>query len=130
MSEGRIDLGPLLRRMAPTPSKIADLLGAASTGHDLECSELASIYARHRDMPTVKLKRELWSRLLATAFGTGFTDSDALFVNHTLLVMTADVIAHAAMGFDLATLPSAAMLSVPTVSLEMATRQIRLAPMA
>jgi hypothetical protein len=48
----------------------------------------------------VRLKRELWARLLTTAFGTGFEDSDELFVEHTLLVVTAEVIAHGVIGLD------------------------------
>ena len=46
------------------------------------------------------MKRRLWARLLTTALGTQFEDSDALFVEHTYLVNTAEVIAHAIVGFD------------------------------
>jgi SAM-dependent methyltransferase len=87
-------------QITPTPSEIEHRLGASSPGHLLDYAELAAIYARHRELPTVKLKRALWARLLTTAFGTGFTDSDELFVEHTLLVASAEIIAHAVMGLD------------------------------
>lgn len=48
----------------------------------------------------MKLKRELWAKLLRTAFGKNFVDDPNLFINHTLLVITAELIAHAAVGWD------------------------------
>ena len=87
-------------KIAPTPQEIVRRLGADSSGHKLDAAELYALYADHRDMPTVKLKRELWARLLTTALGTGFVESDKMFVEHTLLVATAEVIAHAVIGLD------------------------------
>lgn len=57
------------------------------------------------------MKRLLWARLLTTALGTQFDDSDELFVEHTYLVNTAEVIAHALVGFDLAAIAPASLLS-------------------
>jgi len=48
----------------------------------------------------VQLKRELWAKLLTTALGTAFADEDELFVEHTLLVNAAEIIAHAVVGID------------------------------
>jgi SAM-dependent methyltransferase len=107
-----IDLDPRARRMAdrgaprtrakiaPTPIEIERRLGAGSPGHDRAAAELAGLYARHRKHPTVKLERARWARLLTTALGTGFVDADELFVEHTLLVVTAEIIAHAVAGLD------------------------------
>jgi hypothetical protein len=92
--------------VVPTPSEIERRLGASSPGHAIDFAELARLYARHRDLPSVRLKRELWARLLTTAFGTGFKDADDLFVEHTLLVVTAEVIAHAVLGLDPTAQPS------------------------
>lgn len=64
-----------------------------------------------QDDPTIKLKRQLWARLLRTAFGTSFEDDDQLFLDHSLLVITAEIIAHAVVGLDPATLPPASVLS-------------------
>lgn len=95
----------------PTPKEIERRLGSQSSAHALDFAELASLYARNRDNPTVRLKRELWARLLRTAFGTSFEDNETLFVEHSLLVSSAEVIAHAVVGLDPATLAPATVLS-------------------
>lgn len=89
-------------RIAPVPREIERRLGATSPSHALDYADLLTLYTRHRQLPTVAVKRELWAKLLTTAFGTNFTDEDALFVNHTLLVATAEIIGHAILGFELA----------------------------
>ncbi len=73
-------------QLTPTPREIVRRLGADTPANALDATELADIYDEHRDLPTVKQKRELWARLLTTALGTHFEDSDELFVNHTYLV--------------------------------------------
>lgn len=49
----------------------------------------------------MRLKRESWGRLLTTALGTALEDTGELFVNHTLLVLSAECIAHALIGWNL-----------------------------
>lgn len=87
-------------QIAPTPSEIERRLGASSPGYGLEAVEIRKLYERGRNSLGVRLKRELWARLLTTAFGTGFPNSDELFIDHTLLVVSAEIIAHAVMGLD------------------------------
>jgi hypothetical protein len=87
-------------RVAPTPREILRRLGADSPAHVLDFAELMSLYQADRARPEVALKRALWSKLLTTALGTAFEDEDELFVEHTLLVMTAEIIAHAVVGID------------------------------
>lgn len=84
----------------PTPQVIEGRLGAGSVSHKLDYASLSALYAEHKDLPTVKLKRELWSRLLRSALGAQFEDTDELFVEHTLLVNTAGIIAHSVLGYD------------------------------
>ena len=96
--------------IAPTPREIERRLGARSSAHALAAADLRVHYEAHRDEPTVALKRTLWARLLRTAFGTGFTDDDQLFIDHTLLVMSAEIIAHAVVGIDPRHLTPAALL--------------------
>ena len=86
-------------RITPSPREITRRLGASSPSHALDAAELASLYATYRDLPTVKVKRGLWAKLLTTALGTNFADEDDLFVDHTLLVAMAEVISHAVVGF-------------------------------
>jgi SAM-dependent methyltransferase len=98
-------------KIEPAPREIGRRLGAESPGHALDYAELAALYEKNKNIPSVRLKRELWARLLTTAFGTGFTNSDALFIDHTLLVVTAEVIAHAVVGLD----PTAADISAASL---------------
>lgn len=95
----------------PTPREIERRLGARSSAHALDYADLEMLYSQHRDDPTVQLKRELWARLLRTAFGTSFEDDDALFIEHTLLVISAEIIAHAVVGLDPATIAPASVLN-------------------
>lgn len=98
-------------RIAPTARAIGDRLGAASAGHLLEQADLRSLYEAHRDDPEVAVKRELWAKLLTTALGTQFdSDDHDLFVEHTLLVATAEIVAHAVLGFDIRELDGGTLL--------------------
>ena len=87
-------------KIKPTPREITARLGADSPAHALDASDLTVLYQAHRDLPAVQLKRELWAKLLTTALGTAFSDDDRLFIEHTLLVTTAKIIAHAVVGID------------------------------
>jgi hypothetical protein len=87
-------------QITPTPSEIATRLGASSPAHALDFSDLKALYKAYGTLPTVQLKRQLWAKLLTTALGTAFSDQDDLFVEHTLLVTTADIISHAVVGID------------------------------
>ncbi len=94
----------------PTPSEIVNRLGADSSSYALDRAALAALYAEHCTTPTVQLKRQLWSRLLTSALGTQFTDTDDLFIEHTLLVNSAEVIAHLVLGVDVTDLQPASLL--------------------
>lgn len=84
----------------PTPREISARLGAASPAHGLDISDLELLYRQNAGSPAVQLKRKLWAKLLTTALGTAFSDDDQLFIEHTLLVTMAEVIAHAVVGLD------------------------------
>ena len=98
-------------KISPTPQELERRLGASSAGYALDASEIRTLYLKGRQLPGVRVKRELWARLLTTAFGTGFANSDELFVDHTLLVITAEIIAHAVIGLD----PNAQDVSPATI---------------
>lgn len=95
----------------PTPSTIQERLGAGSSSYALDRASLASLYATQKNNPSVQMKRELWARLLTTALGSQFEDSDDLFVEHTLLVNSADILAHAVLGLPFAELAPASLLT-------------------
>ncbi|WP_433494517.1 N-6 DNA methylase [Micromonospora sp. CA-248089] len=97
----------------PTPLEIARRLGADSPAHLLDQATLKAMYDQAAAIPEVRLKRELWAKLLRTAFGKAFNDDERLFINHTLLVLTAEIIAHAVVGFDVsnpAEMPAATLV--------------------
>ena len=96
-------LGSLLateRLITPTAVTIEERLGSESPGCQLAIKELADLLTSAAESPEVKLKRALWAKLLRTALGTQFEDNDALFVEHTYLVLVAILIAHIVIGFD------------------------------
>lgn len=105
--------GVLATRKAikPTPNEIADRLGADSSSHALDFATLKALYSAHSDLPTVVLKRDLWANLLRSALGTQFIDSDELFLEHTLLVNSAEIIAHLVVGLPATELAPASLLS-------------------
>ena len=89
-------------QVAPTPTEIEKRLGSTSSAHLLDVAALTHLYEQNRTSTEIALKRQLWAKLLRTAFGTAFVDDDELFINHTLLVVTAEIIAHAAIGWNVA----------------------------
>ncbi|MBY4213374.1 N-6 DNA methylase [Rhodococcus fascians] len=91
------------QHIQPTPEEIERRLGVESPAFLLDHEELTQIYVKSSKDPEVSLKRHLWARLLRTALGTSFNDDASLFVDHTLLVLEASIIAHAVIGLDLAT---------------------------
>lgn len=99
------------RDIPATPREIERRLGAGSSAHALDRATLLELFTRHRDHPAVRMKRHLWAQLLTTALGTQFDDSDELFVEHTYLVNSAEIIAHALVGFDLQSISPASLLS-------------------
>ena len=98
-------------RIVPTRRAIADRFGAQSPGHEIERATLRSIYQANRDHPEVIIKRELWSKLLTTALGTQFsTDEEDLFIEHTLLVATAECVAHAVLSYPISKMTPVTLL--------------------
>ncbi len=89
-----------VQAITPSPGEIERRLGATSPAFALDFAELTALYDGCREHSEVQLKRELWSKLLTTALGTSFTDTDRLFIEHTYLVVAAEIIAHAVVGFD------------------------------
>ncbi len=96
--------------VAPTPDEIRARLGATSASYALDRATLAALYTEHGRSETVRLKRKLWSRLLRSALGTQFTDDDELFLEHTLLVNSAEIIAHLVVGLDVTDMQPASLL--------------------
>ena len=86
------------RSIRPTHQELLRRLGAGSPAAELDLADLRAVYDECRSEPEVRLKRELWARLLLAALGRNFEESDELFVTHTYLVLTAELVAHEVMG--------------------------------
>ncbi|WP_374460243.1 hypothetical protein [Microbacterium sp.] len=106
--DGILLTGPKLR---PTPDRIEEQLGANSPRFRLDRARLEALYNDRGNDAETTLKRELWARLLRMALGTNFEDDAALFLDHTLLVIEAEIIAHLVVGIDPSTLESDAVLA-------------------
>ena len=98
----------------PTAEAIVRELGSDSPAYAADRATLHALYLAGAGIPEVKLKRELWAKLLRTAFGSAFDDDKDLFVDHTLLVLTGEIIAHAVLGFDIS--PTAGLNAQSIVS--------------
>lgn len=97
--------------LVPSADAIEERLGATSSSYLLDRATISAIYERNRNEPSVMMKRTLWARLLTSALGTQFEDSDDLFIEHTLLVNSAEIIAHAVLGLVPETINPVALLS-------------------
>ena len=97
--------------IAPTALNIEQRLGALSSAYLLDRATLATLYKQNKKHPTIQVKRKLWAQLLLSALGTQFTDDDDLFIDHTLLVNTSEVIAHAVLGLPVKSLAPATLLT-------------------
>ena len=96
--------------LVPTAEVIETRLGASSSSYLLDRATVSAIYQQSKDKPSVAMKRMLWARLLTSAFGTQFEDRDDLFIEHTLLVNSAEIIAHGVLGLRPETIGPAALL--------------------
>ncbi|MBT0995462.1 N-6 DNA methylase [Cellulomonas sp. DKR-3] len=94
-----------------TPREIKARFGARSPGFELDRAALRALWAKHGSEPEVALKRELWSKLLHTAFGEHFQSDVEQFIEHTYLVITAELIAHALLRVDVASLDPATIVA-------------------
>jgi hypothetical protein len=85
------------RQVSPTARAIEERLGSSAPSFLLVRSALLDCWETAAALPTVALKRELWAKLLRSALGSQFEDTDELFVEHTYLVLLA-TLAHRARG--------------------------------
>lgn len=97
----RAGLSPSRPKETPTPERIEALLGASSQGCIGDRVVLDGMWRDLAGDSEAMLKRSLWARSLRTALGTQFTDDDALFIDHTYLVLLAELIANMVVGVDI-----------------------------
>ena len=88
------------QRLKASTELVVEKLGAESPRYKLAKARLHEIYENVPNEREVLTKRGLWARLLRTALGTTFEDSLDLFIDHTLLVIEAEIIAHLVLGVN------------------------------
>ena len=82
--------------LPPGPEAVIREFGRGSLAARRALDELRVLWNRLRERPEARLKRELWSRLLSLAYGAQVGE-DALFLQHTYLVVVAKAMAWTAM---------------------------------
>ena len=83
--------------LPPEPLTIREQLGQDSPAFRRSSAALASLRSKLSSSPQVALKRQLWAQLLKLVYGREI-ESDALWFQHTFLVIVAKCIALAVLG--------------------------------
>jgi len=83
--------------LSPDPLTVRLELGQDSVAFRRANEGLRALWERLKDDPAVALKRQLWAQLLKLVYGRE-VESDALFFQHTFLVIVAKAIALAVLG--------------------------------
>lgn len=91
-------------RVQATRTEVDRRLGAESPAHEVDMIALRELYNTHSLDGELRLKKELWGKLLRTAFGENAEDDAELFLRHTYLVITSELIAHEVIGVDITNL--------------------------
>jgi N-6 DNA Methylase len=111
LSPSRIDerrfrwwLGAVLsteKSIQPNADTITAHFGSGTPAFKIIQSALMECWKGSANVPGIEVKRQLWARLLRSALGSQFENTDELFIEHTYLVLLATLIGHAVVGFDL-----------------------------
>jgi len=95
-----LDSAAAIRAALPTDAgTLREQLGPESAAFRRALSDLTAIWARLGSKSSTALKRRLWQQLLRLVYGKDIED-DALWLQHTYLVIVAKAIASRVLGFD------------------------------
>ena len=83
--------------LPPDPATVRVELGADSVAFRAADAAMRTLWERLKAAPAVRLKRQLWAQLLKIVYGRD-VESDALWLQHTYLVVVAKCIAFAVLG--------------------------------
>lgn len=86
----------------PEPEIVSRELGRQSLAWHVARAELAGLWQETNGRPDVRLKREIWARLLERVYGSS-VDADDLFFQHTYLTIVAKTMAVHVLGISLPT---------------------------
>ncbi|MBI2872968.1 MAG: N-6 DNA methylase [Chloroflexi bacterium] len=85
--------------LEPTPETVRRELGRESLAWHVAREELTTLWQEIGGRPDVRLKRELWARLLERVYGSP-VDADPLFFQHTYLSIIVKTMATHVLGVD------------------------------
>ena len=85
--------------LPPDPTTVRIELGAESVAFRKAEMALRALWERGKAIPAILLKRQLWAQLLKIVYGRD-VESDALWLQHTYLVIVAKCIAFAVLGLN------------------------------
>lgn len=85
--------------LPPDPTTVRIELGADSVAFHTAEAALRALWERLKSNPTLLLKRQLWAQLLKIVYCRDI-ESDALWLQHTYLVVVAKCIAFAVLGLN------------------------------
>ncbi len=83
----------------PTPETVQRELGRASLAWHMAREELAGLWREVGNKPDVRLKRDLWAKLMERVYGASINEDD-LFFQHTYLTTIAKTMAMHVLGID------------------------------
>ena len=89
--------------IAPSEEEVRDRLGGGPY-FERDMAALEGLYDIHKDDPSIRVKRDLWRDLLATALGEVVekeADLDRLFLRHTYLSAVVGLAVQSAFGIDI-----------------------------
>lgn len=89
------------KNVRPTNETINEHFGAQAPSYAIIRAQLQRCWDVAAGRSGVAVKRELWARLLRSALGSPFEDTDPLFLDHTYLVLLATLIGYAIADFNL-----------------------------
>ena len=87
----------------PSRSAIAQHFGPTAPTYERDIAALKTLYVRHAESSTIRVKRQLWENLLTAALGEIARSSaqlDDLFVRHTYLSAVIGTVVQASFGGD------------------------------
>jgi N-6 DNA Methylase len=85
--------------LPPDPQTVRIELGADSVAFRAADSALRLLWARLKQQPSVALKHQLWGQLLKIVYGRD-VDNEALWLQHTYLLVVAKCVALAVLGMN------------------------------
>jgi SAM-dependent methyltransferase len=94
--QGALALGAELK---PDPLTIEIEFGGDSPAYRRAAADLTALWEKLKGDSSIALKRQIWSDLLRLVYGRDI-ESEALWIQHTFLVIVAKAIASAVLGLD------------------------------